>query len=290
MCNTSSVNAHTMQSPEKKFENQIEELMNDRDAFNSFIYTPWEEALSELKKRSEDTKILDCLSRTTPHGIPEIMEGKKSMVLFRHIATPNYEIRRFTIAADALSELHPIILEYTDDQFNNRNDWKFSLGKLYFQKGFNKLGEPVVEKKTIIDINAANNQPISSLATKWGQSLVDFHHELLTEQLPHVDIESNVFDLSSWLHKHGVSAREYYKAFLSLFLKDGILFENFLIDSKEYGFTKDIILPAILELEEETGYRPLIVALEPTHIEGDDFWLSHPSECISAISGKLSGQ
>lgn len=271
-------------------EKKIESLVSDRDAFNTFVYLPWEAAITELEKRSSDSTLDTYLEKLLPAGAPQIMQGKKNMVLFRHIATPNYEIRRFAIAADTLNNLQPLILEYTKDSFNNRNDWKFSLAKLRFQKGTSKAGVPIVENKTIIDINAANNQPISSIKTKWGESLVDFHHGLFEEAFPHLDTEKCVFDLSSWLHEHGTSAREYYKAFLALFLKHGILFENFLLDSKEFDFTKNIILPAILELEEETGYRPLIVALEPTHIEGDDFWLSHPSSCISTVSDRLAGK
>lgn len=263
-------------------------LANDRDAFNAYAYLPWHEAMEELEKRANDEKLDAYLSELWPSGIPSIMEGKKSMALFRHIATPNYEIRRFAIGADALDTLQPLILEYTQDKFNNRNEWKFSLAKLRFSKGHDRHGNPISESKTIIDINAGNNQPISSIQTKWGQPLVDFHHELFADALPH--LKDNVFDLSDWLHEKGPAAKDYYKAFLALFLKHGILFENFMIDSKEYGFTKDIILPAMLELEAETGYRPLIVALEPTHIEGDEFWLSHPPASIGVIDTKLAGQ
>lgn len=265
-----------MESPAEEApqaQGTLESLL-DRNAFNAHVYMHWDEALAELHARQSDEKLSAYVASLLPDGLPDKMRGKLNMVLFRHIATPNYEVSRFLMAADALEELNPLILEYTKDKFNNRNDWKFSLAKLRFNKGTNKLGEHIYEAKTIIDINAANNVPISSVNTTWGQSLVDFHHELFGDAYP--TFKEQASDISEWLHAHGSSAKDYYKAFLALFLKDGILFENFLMDSKEYEFTKEIILPALLELEAETGYKPLIVALEPTDIEGDDFWLSHP--------------
>ena len=75
-----------------------------------------------------------------------------------------------------------------------------------------------------------------------------------------------------------------------MFLQDGVLFENFLMDGKEQKFTEEVILPAILEIEAECGYKPLIVALEPTGIEGDHFWLSHPFQNKLFVDQKLSNR
>lgn len=267
----------------------VETLTGDRDAFNRYVYTPWPEAVEILEERRKETALAAYVEKLLPQGLPPIMQGKKSMVLFRHIATPNYEISRFLIAADALSDrLQPLILEYTKDRFNNRNEWKFSLAKLRFQKGTNKLGEPLFEFKNIIDINAANNQEIASVKTTWGQPLVEFHHELFAEAYP--SFSENVFDLSEWLHDTATVAKDYYKYFLALFLRDGILFENFMLEGKELAFTKEVILPTIMALETECGFKPLIVPLEPTHVEGDEFWLSHPYHRMQRVVEKLQKQ
>lgn len=263
----------------------IDELFKDRDSFNNYAYTHWEDALAELDRRASDEKLQSYIDSLLPHGLPPVMEGKRSMVLFRHIATPNYEIQRFLICADSLDTLQPLILEYTNDKFNNRNEMKFVLGKVPFHKGLNKLGEPIIERHNIIDINASNNKPISEVETVWGQRLVDFHHEMFEHSFPH--LKGNVFDLSEWLHKFGPSARDYYKGFLALFLRDAVLFENFLVDGKEYEFTRDVIMPAFMEIEQECGVRPLIIALEPTHIEGDQFWISHDIKHKHHIDRKL---
>ena len=256
------------------YSKKIETLLTDRIEFNNFVYTPLEKAIAELEKRQDNKTIKEYENKILRGEAPEIMKNKKSMAIFRHIATLNYEIRRFIIAADGLEVLHPIIFEYTEDKFTNRNEWKYSLGRISLHKGTNKKGEQMYECKNVIDFNSSNNKPIHTVNTHWNQSLVDFHHEIFEGGF--LSLKNNVFDLSKWLHKFGPTAKEYYKPFLTLFLKNGILFENFLLGGKEVAFTKEIILPALLEIQEETGLKPLIVALEPTDIEGDGFWLAHP--------------
>lgn len=255
-------------------EPDIDAVLADREVFNEFIYTPWQDAVAAIESRAGNTDLDAYVARMLPAGIPEAMKGKKSIVLFRHIATSNHEISRFAICADALDTFQPLILEYTEDKFNDRNEWKYFLGKLRFHKGLSKSGEPIFEHVNIINFNESNNKPMSSLLTNWGQPFVEFHHELFDHHFPHM--KDNVHDLSTWLHELGPTARDYYKGFFTLFLKDAILFENFMVDAKERSFTEEIILPAFFEIYKETGLKPLIVALEPTEMESDQFWLSHP--------------
>lgn len=264
----------------------VEDVFESRDRFNEYVYTHWEDAVKELEARSTNAALEAYIEKHIPHGLPPYMEGRRSMVLFRNIATPNYEISRYLICADALQDtLQPLILEYTADKFNNRNEMKFVLGKIPFHKGTNKHGEPIVERKTIIDINASNNVPLHKVETVWGEKLVDFHHELFAQSYP--TFSDVTYDLSDWLRELGATARDYYKGFFCLFLKHGILFENYMIDGSEFAFTKEIIAPVLLEIEKESGCKPLIVALEPTHIEGDEFWISHPIDHKQHIDSKL---
>jgi hypothetical protein len=131
----------------------------------------------------------------------------------------------------------------------------------------------------------ANGRRISELKTLWGEGFVEFHHEFLHERFPH--LRDKHVDISSWLKESGSGAKDYYQKFFTLFLKDGILFENFLLDKKELNFTKEIVLPAIINIEKATGKKPLIVALEPTKHEGDKFWNSYPPNTIDFVNNKL---
>jgi hypothetical protein len=251
----------------------IQSLLQDREAFEAYVYTPWSEAITELDRRKNDVAIEEFVSSTIPHGLPVVSE-KPLMVLFRNIATPNYETIRFIISSDVLSECEPIIFEHTHDIFADINELKRALAKLCFYKGFNKLKQPMVEYRSIVDITTSNSKPLDSITTHWGESLVEFHHALLHAFYPKKVKHINI---SPWLATSGSHAQEYYKSFLTLFLKHGVLFENFMIHTaEERRFSEMVILPLIIEIEEKTGKKPLIVALEPTEIEGDHFWLSYP--------------
>ncbi len=271
----------------RPWEVDIDALLADRVAFDDFIYTPLQEAVEQIEKRDKDSDLQEYVENSLSNtGIPEVMRNKKSIVLFRHIATSNYEINRFAMCADILEAFQPLILEYTEDKFNDRNEGKYFLGKLRFHKGVNKMGEPIYEHSNIINFNESNNKPISSILTHWGQPLVEFHHELFAKNFP--QLKNSPHDLSGWLHAVGPSAREYYKAFFTLFVRDGILFENFLMDGKEHSFTREIILPAFIEIWSQIGVKPLIVTLEPTHMEGDQFWFSHPHFMKEHVNNKLN--
>jgi hypothetical protein len=270
--------------PNSDFPTKIKELMSDHDKFNALVYTPLNAALEEIKCRQSNKK-LEAYVEALPMEIPNFMKDRMNAVLFRHLATPNYEIRRFIHIVSALDgQLTPIILEYKDDKFTNLNECKFYLGKICLYKGKNKLGESLFEFEKIIDINDSNCKPISSIKTFWGQSLVDFHHELFFSNFPY--LKDNVFDFSTWLHNNGHSAKAYYKLFLSLFLQNNILLENFLLEGRESVFIREVILPSILEITKEAGVKPLIVALEPTDIEGDKFWHAHAYEIKEYIQKK----
>lgn len=262
----------------------IEELVSDRGRFNSFVYTPVIEAVNELNKRSLNQdlskKVLDLLDNDLPAPFK-----KKPAAVFFGYATPNYEIRRFISIVDVLESLQPLFLEYIDDKFVPENDRKFSLAKLKFFNGFGKNGGKKIDRKRIIDFYQNNGKKISQVKTLWGQSLMDFHHELFEEDF--MSVGNCFYDISSWLGKSDYIPSLYYKNFFRLFIQHGILFENFMLDEKESEFTKTVVLPAFLATLKETGHKPLIVALEPTDIEGDEFWLCYPSKCAPLVEQKM---
>lgn len=262
----------------------ILELLSDKKKFDAYVYTPLTVALSELHERESNQRIstyLDALS----HGSP-IQSREKYMALFRNIATPNYEMHRFAMCADVLTQLKPLILEYTHDTFADINELKYALGKLCFYKGLNVHHAPVFQYKTIVDMSKCNGRKINSLDTLWGQSFVDLHHEFVKNRIPL--LYENIIDISEWLNHVGGEANKYYEKFFSLFLRDGILFETFLFTKNEFDFDKHTVLPSIITLEKLTGKKPLIVALEPTNLEGDQFWVSYPEKSIDFITEKLN--
>lgn len=265
----------------------IEELIEDREAFNAFIYTPLDQAIQELSTRAEDLALQKMVADTLSQRLPDLFQDKKIGILFRQLATPNYEMRRFVSILDAIEGIVPVFWEYYSDKFTSNNEYKHSLGKLHYFLGKGKKGGVKIDTQNIIDFNKYNGEKISDVKTLWGQSLVSFHHELFEKEYGKVETTS-FFDASKWFAGSGGSAKEYYTNFITLFVKNGILFENFMLDEKELSFTTEVFLPAFIEVWQKTGKKPLIVALEPTDIEGDKFWICHTPEVHTVVQSKLN--
>lgn len=266
---------------------QIDELIADREKFTRFVYTPLDEALEEFKKRQNDKELSEVLQKLLPIGAPSPMKNSPKAVMFRQLVTPNYEIRRFLDLIDMVEELDPMFLEYAEDKFTDNNEWKYSLGKMSFYFGQGKKGGEKIQRTRVIDFNSYRGKKLSEVKTLWGQSLIDFHHEFFLEAYGEILSEDSFFDGSDWFSRSGGQAIDYYKNFLMLFIRDGILFENFLLDTKEVDFTRNVFLPAFIEATLESGVKPLIVALEPTDIESAEFWMCHPASTVSFVHKKM---
>lgn len=259
----------------------IATLISDRELFKSFVYTPLWEAVEELKKRWEDGK------NHLPKSIPRNVENGFNAIYSVCTVTPNYEVMRFMWASDAFG-LKPVIFERKYDKFVPQNNpWKYSLGRVGVHEKADKNGKAIIKFKSIVDFNKYSGKPISEVKTLWDQPIVDFHHELFLSRFPSFQESENIFDNSEWFIEVGGTTRAYYDALLSLTIRHGILFDNFLLDRKEGAFTRDVFLPAFLDVYKNSGMKPLIVALEPNDLEGDVFWLSHPPAAEQIISERL---
>lgn len=268
-------------------EEQIKDLVSNREKFNAFVYTPLEEAVRELYKRQTEG-LTNRMAKYLPSGVPEPLKNRKCAVIFRQLVTPNYEVRRFISLIDALEGFTPTFFEYTSDKYTDNNEWKYHLGKMLFFAGMGKRGGEKITRQTIINFNVSRGKKINEVNTLWGQSLVDFHHEFFDEIYRRKNKKVVSFDASEWFHHSGNNAKEYYENFLTLFVSHGILFENFMLDVKELTFTKDIFLPAFIQVLNKTGRKPLIVALEPTEIESSLFWMCHPYDAKKFIDSKIN--
>lgn len=268
-------------------EKEIEELVSDQNKFNAFIYTPLEDAVKEIEQRASDEALSEYAKAHLPVGRPALLDNRKCAVLFRQVATPNYEFRRFVSLVDGLDDYTPVVFEYYEDKFVDKNEFKYYLGMLAFFCGRGKKGGEKLVYLNVIDFNTSRGKKLSEIKTPWGQGLIEFHHELMENEYGSKVKKAVTGDLTGWLKQNGIHAAEYYKNYLSLFLQKDILFENFMLDSKEMSFTKEIFLPAFLKIYKETGRKPLIVALEPTDIESEVFWMCHPAETLAIVQKKL---
>jgi hypothetical protein len=250
-----------------KYKEKIDTLMANRALFDQFVYTSQDEAVLELKRRVSDETIPD------PKNLPNVCKDGMKAILYVSVITPNQQIIKYIDMAREMN-IEPLIFEQVGDKFTSNNEWKYFLGKLSLFVRRSRDGAPQFEHLNIIDFNTSNGKKISEVKTFWNESLVDFHHRIFFEKFPNLTAQ-NIFEASDWFHQCGTTPREYYVAFMSLLIKHGIQFENFYLNEKENFFTREIFLPAFMTVYEQTGLKPLIVALEPEDSEGDEFWYSH---------------
>lgn len=219
----------------------------------------WElkEAVEELRRRQEDSRILqeerrilgdDCPIPVGPYGF-----------LTRHIASAREEDVQFNRRCQEIG-LEPVWLEYSKDIFVTRNPSKVRLLRLQILIGYGKKGGPHLWRYDLIDrrnLDRVNGVPMDLIETKWGESLVRFHHR--TRKM--VGLPGRVINISVWLKSIG-RAKEYYKYFFAALVRRGILFESF--QSAGFkdldAFNQAVVIPAWeWTVAEFNGCAPLIV-------------------------------
>lgn len=270
------------------FTPDIDDLMCNRQYFNAFVYTHIEQAVKELEFRKVDENISQFVDANLPMGVPAVFKNERNAVLARQLASPNFEFMKFSNVADKLNGFTKIVMEMHKDKFTPADNLtKYHLGKIVFNNS--RMQHDSNNSIMTVDFNEYGGKKISEVKTVWGQGFVDFHHELLQYSINNkLNSETTQFDASDWVSKLGTSASEYYAKFLSLFLQNGILFENFLLKEKaEQTFTREVFLPAFIKIIKETGVKPLIVSYLPIETEGNNFWNYYPDEYFEFINHKL---
>ncbi len=279
----------TFMSHQDNFD--IDYLIRDRKVFDDFIYTPLDGITDVLRSREQNTSLANYINSSIPIEIPKFLKSKKYAFLSRDVATPNFETKRFIDVVSQINDLSPLFWEYHQDKFTpNVNIAKYNLGKPSFYLGEDKKGGERRRSINLIDFNTYNGHKMSNIKTLWDEEFVRFHHDFLRDTLLEKGNHSvSFFDASSWYIEAGGEVKTYYKYVLLLFLRNGVLFENFLLnDKEEILFIKKVFLPAFIEIYKECGKKPLIVALAPTETEGNDFWMYYPAEAIQFVKNKMN--
>lgn len=237
------------------------------------IYTPLAEAEKEIWRRWNDKDLRKKVEEYLNGNVPEFLKDKPKLYFARQVITPNFELLHFLKVAGHL-DMDFVLPEYSGDKFSTKNGSKYHLGKLYFHNGKGKNGGDKLGTVKVIDFDSAEGKKLNKIKTLWQEDLMDFHHRILFSFVP--EIKSKMFDISEWKKCTGAALEEFYPNFLALFLCNGILFENFLINKEEKFFTENIVLPNIKKIEKKFGLKPLIVKLLPPKNEDSACWFHYP--------------
>jgi len=218
------------------------------------IYTPVENIKAEVKRRWDDKKLQVQVEDYLRGNLPIVLRKEPRAMFTRQVTSPNEEFFCFHQLALELG-IKPLGWEFCDDSFVTTNWEKAYLGRLGLLQGLDKNNSPKICYKKVIDLTGKEEgKKINEINTLWGENLVEFHHRLLKESFP--DLE--VYDASVWYRLMGLNAGEYYPFFLALFLRNGVLFENFSICGFEKKFTENILIPSFKKVHEMFGIKPLI--------------------------------
>lgn len=253
------------------------------------LMTPFPQVLEELKRRAKDTKLHDDVLTYLSGDLPDYFKDGPVLYLARHIATPNFETLRFLHLTEPLS-MKTVIGQDSKDRFVAHNPLKKALGKLSICTAITqkegKLNEQF-QNISIFDFNTENGKAFKDIRTFWGEPLVDFHLNLFGTFAKH---GASIIDDGEWIDRnHRGDLLEHYKKFLALFIVNGILFEDYLVEDKQEGeFITNVLRPAFEHVERELGVRPLITQLTPTSIESGNFWLSYPKEVLEIVEEKMT--
>jgi len=257
-----------------------------RPALESVPYTRREDAVALLQERRKDVKLRKRVEEFLGGNIPACVQGEDvAGLIFRNVLTPNHEFDIYIKHCEKIN-VRPVLFEYPEDKFVAMNKDKYTLARIYFYMDSYSHGENILGMK-LVDFDHAEGKPLTEVKTLHGESLVSFHHRLLTYYYP--TVSNYLFNATSWLHTMGGHATKYYSNFFALFLTHAILFENFSTRDHEAMFTKQVVLPAIEMIRDIFNINPIICPIHEIADENNKKWWTYPEDRLN-ISRVLSNQ
>lgn len=242
---------------------------------NENIYTRLCDIENEIKKRRDDIELKDKLENFWGENKPNFIKADTRLVISKPLITPNIEFKYFIDLAREFDR-EVSLFEYLNGKFVGINDEKKHLGKMYFYHGKGKKHGNIINKINILDFSSQEGKTLKDVALSNGKKIKDFHREMLENKFPNTQLD--IQDISEWFDKTK-NIDEYYVFYLSLFLRDFVLFENFIFDDKEESkFTLKRFMPSFEKVEKIFGYKPLIVPLLPHEEEKSKTWFYYDGD------------
>jgi hypothetical protein len=260
---------------EEDIHKELDKRKTDKDLVGkvdkNFFYTSLEDAKKEIIKRNKDKNLVKKVNDFLGKDIPEpFKKGEPVSVLIRCIATPDKEYFNFLSEANKIG-FRKFFIEYPQDKFVSKNFDKYSLCYLHFD-GINKKNYDECDKLKLVDFNKYDGHPFENIKTLWNTNLVDFHHDLFFKSGYSIEI----YNFWEWFNKSRFKDEYYYLHYLSLFVCNGILFDNFLFEGEESDFTYKKFIPSFMKVVEKFGVKPIICPVTPIEDEDNFRWWLYP--------------
>ncbi len=210
-------------------------------------------------------------------GMPPLpAEVEAPAILARQLATFRYEDAAFVLLAERAG-LTPVWLSYNGDKFYTGSNLKRSYLHPVYSTGAGRNGGLRTFKRKLADPKACTGMRFTEISTICGLGLPEYHNAHQDRVYPGAIRADN----TAWVKNIG-TAKQYYRAYLSLFLAHSVLFEDYHggeSGSELDGFTEQVFQPAYEELYSLFGLNPLIVKMswrdEMKYYPADANWRNH---------------
>ena len=228
------------------------------------------EARAELVARQKNgvrDKVL-CYWQKQNVAMPKLADAPLQAVLARQLSTARFEDILFR-EISAAAGFTPTWWAYPADKYTSFSALKRSFLHPRLCVGRDRIGLRI-RKKRLANQQSWEKKPLSEISTFCGQTLVEWHRK-------HREIV-----LGPSLSLEVPLAGQSYTRFLSLFVADAVLFEDY--HGGESGnvldrFTAERFEPAWQQVYEELGFAPLIVRMpwwpELAYYPGSADWQSY---------------
>lgn len=209
-----------------------------------------------------------------------MLKDQPIAILFRQVATPNYETAWFARKARHYG-FRPVIIEHRADRFSVHNSYKRSLVTPRVVMGRSRHGHAIVRQQKLVEHNSAEGRPLETIVTASGENLVAYHHRKLHALMgPQAPV---VIDLSEIMSTAMCGPSVYYVDVFKLTTGRAVLFEDFVVDEATNSFFMRIVKPAYDLALSSTGGRPKIVKLTHGRRAESPLWNSYPAAMIDAV-------
>ncbi|MDQ0466237.1 hypothetical protein QO010_004030 [Caulobacter ginsengisoli] len=250
------------------------------------LYTPLASLAALHNEQSTRRLIREVLSFSRPQPRALQLLRARPLLLFRALATPNFETLRFLDLARRVGR-PPLILELRDDWFTPTvNLSKRRLGKLRIYRTADNSAAGATRSVSVVSFNERGRQRISDMICGDGTPFIDMHHGMLSA-VGGEELSGRVIDIASLCQSDG--PRSHYERIFAFCTCFGALAETFSLSGPEGAFTTEVVLPAFEATIARFGARPAVTELLPHGSATDPHWESYPAS-ILPLALKAAGR
>lgn len=199
--------------------------------------------------------------------------GRPVALLFRQVATPNYELISFVRRARRHG-FEPVVVEHALDRFSVHNAAKRALVTLPVVVGLDCRGRAILRRQNLVEHNSADGRPLGGIVLRTGESLTGFHrrklHEVMGRAAP------RRVELGDLVASAADGAAAYYGDVFRLLGGRVALFEDFVTDAQTARFFERIVRPAYDQAVLDLGRRPQITRLMNGRRASSPLWNAYP--------------